>query len=88
MIVRCRIYKSTRREEMYLYLRGEENFDDVPDALLAQLGRLELVMELDLHAQRKLARADVRKVMESLDRRGYFLQMPPAQESPRGEGGG
>lgn len=78
LTMRCWIYRSTTRDQMYLYLGEEDNFDEVPDALLARLGRLELVMELELHPARKLARADVEKVMRSLEQRGYFLQLPPA----------
>ena len=41
------------------------------------MGTPELVMELDLHRARKLARVDVQKVMEGLATQGYYLQMPP-----------
>ena len=40
---------------------------------------LELVMQLDLHAERKLARADVEQVMRELKDRGFYLQMPPTE---------
>ncbi|MCW8946362.1 MAG: YcgL domain-containing protein, partial [Sedimenticola sp.] len=30
----CWIYRSSKKEEMYLYLAKEENFEDVPDALM------------------------------------------------------
>ncbi|NIR27922.1 MAG: YcgL domain-containing protein [Gammaproteobacteria bacterium] len=84
--MRCWIYKSTLRDEMYLYVKGQDEFDDVPDALLARLGRLEFVMELDLHPERRLARADAHKVRDSLEARGYFLQMPPARAGGAGDG--
>ena len=75
------IYKGSRRVETYLYVPEEGNFEQVPDVLLEAMGRLELVMELELTAQRRLARVDVEDVMKSVSRVGYFLQMPPV-ESP------
>lgn len=75
---RCWIYKGTRRSDTYLYLAKENGFDAAPKALLEQMGVLELVMELELHPGRKLARANVAEVMSSLRRKGYYLQLPPA----------
>ncbi len=74
---RCWIYKSARREEMYLYLADENGFDAVPKALIGKMGRLDLVMELELHSGRKLARANVAEVIKSLQKKGYYLQLPP-----------
>ncbi len=74
----CWIYKSPRKDEMYLYLAEENGFDAVPAALMARFGQPVLVMELALHQGRKLARADVERVMDDLSGQGYHLQMPPA----------
>jgi len=77
------IYKGSRRAETYLYLPEENNFERVPAELLDAMGRLELVMELEIDAQRKLARVDVKDVIKSVLRVGYFLQLPPVE--PEGE---
>jgi uncharacterized protein YcgL (UPF0745 family) len=74
---RCWIYKSARREEIYLYLADENKFDAVPKALIEKMGRLEMVMELELYPGKKLARANVAEVMKSLQHKGYYLQLPP-----------
>ena len=71
------IYRGSRRAETYLYLAAPDDFARVPEALLRALGRLELVMELELDAGRKLARAEAGKVLEAVDRRGFYLQLPP-----------
>jgi uncharacterized protein YcgL (UPF0745 family) len=34
-------------------------------------------MELELRPERPLARANVTHVMNTLDERGYYLQLPP-----------
>jgi len=49
----------------------------VPNGLKQLLGKLEKVMDLELHAQRTLAQADVREVIGQIEAEGYYLQMPP-----------
>lgn len=73
----CWIYKSSRKEEMYLYLTKEDDFDEVPEGLLKSFGEPVFVMELELSEQRQLARADIVAVMQSLKDEGFYLQMPP-----------
>ena len=73
----CWIYKSSRKDEMYLYLLQEDDFDTVPAGLLDQFGSPEFVMQLDLHPERVLAREEISRVMENLRSRGFHLQMPP-----------
>lgn len=73
----CWIYKSPRKNEMYLYLAKEDGFDELPEALMSRFGKPEFVMELELHEGRPLAREDVTKVMANLRERGFHLQMPP-----------
>lgn len=73
----CWIYKSPRKDEMYLYLAEEEGFDPVPEALMERFGRPVFVMELELHEDRTLAREDVKQVMNNLAEVGFHLQMPP-----------
>ena len=79
----CWIYKSTRREGMYLYVTGEEDFGPVPADLLALFGPPEPVMTLDLTGERRLARADAREVLHQLAAQGYYLQMPPSEAEVR-----
>ena len=73
----CWIYRSSKKEEMYIYLSKEEDFGDVPEALMKRFGTPILVMELVLHPDRNLAREDVSKVINNLKNIGYHLQMPP-----------
>jgi len=62
---------------MYLYLAKEDAFDDLPPELLERFGTPTLVMELELHPTRKLAREEVTKVMKNLRQQGFHLQLPP-----------
>jgi uncharacterized protein YcgL (UPF0745 family) len=76
----CWIYKSSRKEEMYLYLDKEDAYEDLPDMLKQHFGKAVFVMQLELSPERPLARADVTAVMAALDEQGYYLQMPPKLE--------
>ena len=72
------IYKSAKKEELYLYLAVLDDFSVVPDDLLSSMGdEPQFVMQLSLSDDRKLAREDVRKVMKNLQEKGFHLQMPP-----------
>ena len=75
--MQCYIYKSLKKNELYLYLNKKDDFSDVPEALIKSLGRLEFVMALELSAERKLARVDAVKVIDSINNKGFFVQMPP-----------
>jgi len=75
--VQCYIYKSLKIKELYLYLNKKDGFSDIPEALFKSLGRLEFVMSLQLTPDRKLAREDVNKVIDSVSHKGFFVQMPP-----------
>lgn len=72
----CSIYKSSKKENTYLYINKKDDFSDVPDSLMGTFGAPQFVMVLKLEG-RKLALADVEKVKESLATVGYYLQVPP-----------
>jgi uncharacterized protein YcgL (UPF0745 family) len=73
----CRIYRSGRKEETYLYLRGDLEFGDLPGELQASFGEPHFVMSLVLGPTRKLARVDTGQVLAALDDQGFYLQLPP-----------
>jgi uncharacterized protein YcgL (UPF0745 family) len=73
----CDIYKTANKDEMYLYLCRAKGFDVVPEALLTTFGEPLLVTTLVLTEAKKLARADIKKVMADLAAQGFYLQMPP-----------
>ena len=79
--IKCLIFRCSKKQEMYLYVPFQENEADalakLPDGLLILTGKLERVMELELTAERKLARADVQVVMAALQEKGFYLQSPP-----------
>ena len=76
----CSIYKSPRKNEMYLYVLKADALKRVPEGLLAVLGPPAHAFDLVLSPERKLSREDIATVLENLDKQGYHLQMPPPEE--------
>jgi len=73
----CFIYKSLKKEHLYLYVDTKDDFSKVPEALFDSFGKIEFVMDLELTPERKLAKEDVEKVINSLKTKGFFVQLPP-----------
>lgn len=77
MKIICEIYRSPKEEGMYLYIKKEEGLSRVPADLLQLFGKPQQAMVLLLTPEKKLAYADVQKVMQSLEEKGFYLQLPP-----------
>ena len=81
----CDIYKSSKKDEMYMYVarpdatedHQDNPFECVPESILQAFGRATFVMHLELSPERKLARANILHVIDSLQSKGFFIQMPP-----------
>lgn len=76
----CEVFKSSRKDEMYLYVDKTKGLVDVPEALLERFGKPVSAMTLLLTEDKKLARADAAKIMQVIDEKGFYLQMPPFKE--------
>ena len=81
MKVISEIYRSPKEEGMYLYVNKDEGLSRVPEALLQRFGKPQQAMVLVLTPEKKLARAAVEKVIESLQTQGYYLQLPPLSDA-------
>ena len=82
----CDIFKSSKKDEMYLYVARPDYpneadpatlFDQVPAAMMQAFGKATFVMHLELSPERKLARANTLHVLDSLQTKGFFIQLPP-----------
>ena len=76
----CSIYRSPRRDEMYLYIEKLKGLKDLPEALLEVFGKPIHVMDMLVRPESKLSRVEAPKVLEDIASKGYFLQMPPPKE--------
>ena len=79
--MQCIVYKSLRQFDYYLFVKKDDGFSRLPDGLKQILGVLEKVIDLDLDENRTLVQADVVEVMQQIEEKGYFLQMPPRADS-------
>ena len=77
----CVIYKSTRRDQTYLYVEKKDDFFRVPEELMKGFGQPQLAMILPLDGRKQLANASLDKVKQALTEQGYYLQMPPPPEN-------
>lgn len=75
----CEVFRSPKREGVYLYVDKQQGMAEVPDALLQTFGTPESVMTLLLTPERKLARAEASAVLDAIEQNGFYLQMPPAE---------
>lgn len=84
-MMHCDIYRSSKKDEMYMYIArpnypNDEQDDPlaiVPEAVRLAFGTATFVMHLELSPTRKLARVNVLHVLDSLQTKGFFIQMPP-----------
>jgi hypothetical protein len=82
-VLLCTIYRSSREQELYVYVDRRDGLARLPPELLAQLGRTSEVLTLELTPARKLARANAAEVLARIAEQGYYLQLPPGKQPPR-----
>ncbi|MGS0674640.1 YcgL domain-containing protein [Shewanella sp. 0m-4] len=73
----CAVYKSRRKAESYLFVEKRNDFERVPEALMAMFGEPQLVMMLPIEKRDHLGFADIKKVRSELKEKGFYLQLPP-----------
>jgi len=76
----CSIYRSKKKDEMYLYVDKTKALSLVPEDLLKMFGQPEHRMDMLLTADKKLAKAKAEDILSNIDAQGYYLQMPPVRE--------
>lgn len=79
-MILCSIYRSPKKEGMYLYVDKKEGLERLPESLLKIFGKPQFAMTLLLKPERKLARVDREDVIKGIAEQGYYLQMPPKFE--------
>ncbi|MFT2091473.1 YcgL domain-containing protein [Paraglaciecola sp. 2405UD69-4] len=77
----CAVYKSSKKQETYLYVPGRDDFSKVPEALMKTFGTPVFLMIMPLKKDRPLAQVDINKLRSELTIKGFYLQLPPPQEN-------
>lgn len=80
MKVICEVFKSPRKDEMYLYVDKKEGFERVPEQLLEVFGKPKAVMTMLIREDKDLGRAKAEDVLREIRDNGFYLQMPPQKE--------
>lgn len=76
----CSIYKTRKKEGMYLYIPSTDDFSSVPSALMEKFGNPELVMHIPAKTRKTLfVKREI--LSQSFETDGFYLQMPPKQEN-------
>lgn len=78
--MQCYVYKSLKKDLLFLYIDKKDDFSCVPAELIQSFGVLEFVLELELTPERKLAKEDSKQVLASLQEKGFFVQLPPTND--------
>ena len=73
----CHIFRSPKKQEIYLYLVDKNGSDELDEQLKNVFGEPEFVMVINLAKRENLARVDIGQVKADLKDKGYYLQMPP-----------
>lgn len=72
------IYRSSKKEGLYLYVKKGQDLAELPEILMKQFGKAEFSMRILLTEEKKLARANAADVLEAMEKQHFYLQMPPA----------
>jgi len=72
----CVVYKSLKKDETYIFIPAETPLSDLPAELIKVLGETEMVMTLNLTADKKMARGNASEIMMSIEKQGFHLQIP------------
>ena len=83
MDIQCEVYKSSHKENLYLYVDKSEGLDRVPAELMKQFGEPTLALSFVLTEERNLAKEDPKLVISNIADQGYHLQLPPSDSFDR-----
>lgn len=80
-IIPTSTYRHCKKEATYLFVVKDFDWNKLPDALQQQFIKENHVTDFDMTIDRKLARAEGKKVFQALQSEGYYLQLPPSDLS-------
>ncbi|MCO6554297.1 MAG: YcgL domain-containing protein [Gilliamella sp.] len=71
----CYIYRSTKKENCYLYMEHENDFSTIPKKVMSIFGSPVFVMKVLLDGKRKFVVGTATEIEEKIKTDGFFLQM-------------
>lgn len=79
--MQCFVYRSTKKDGLYVYLAEKDRLDILPVELMTQMGMPELALTFELSPTRSLSTEDPAEVLDNLKTRGFHVQLPPKEET-------
>lgn len=70
------IYKSPKREGMYIYLEKETGLKEVPESLLELFGKPILVTHMMVGESKQFAKFSAQDLFQAISDKGFYLQIP------------
>jgi len=74
------VFRSSKQDEMYIYVLKADGLKVVPEALMERFGKGIPAMVLLLNKAKKLSRTDGEKVLNAIEKTGFYLQLPPVKD--------
>ncbi|MDX1598232.1 MAG: YcgL domain-containing protein [Marinobacter sp.] len=74
------VFRSSKKADTYIYVRRGQVWDDLPESLRGIFGAPVHAMDLVMTADRKLARTDGRQVLDAIEDKDFYLQMPEEKD--------
>lgn len=71
----CYIYRSTNKENSYLYMDKENDFSILPEVLMKAFGQPIFVMKVLLDGKRQFVAGSATEIEQKIAKDGFFLQM-------------
>lgn len=71
------IYRSSKKEGLYLYVEKDKDLDELPRAVMEQFGVPERAMTIFMSEDKKLANAEAKEVLQAIEEKGLYIQLPP-----------
>ena len=75
------VFRSTKKLDTYIYVRRGQDWQELPEGLRSIFGQPAHAMDLLLTPDKKLARTTGEEVLNALEDKGFFLQMPEEQDT-------
>jgi uncharacterized protein YcgL (UPF0745 family) len=79
----CYVYKSSKKEGVYLYVESKNALNELPEELKTLTGKLELALTFKLTEDRKIQKVKAVDVMTAIKEKGYFLRIDSKDEIER-----
>ena len=81
MKIVCEVYKSRKKDDMYLYVNKEQGLNTLSEPLLTYFDQPIQVMTIILQPGRKMGITTSDKILDEIETQGYYLQMPATKET-------